>query len=121
MKRLRLALIWSKKHIRRKRTLNKLQKLCRRAAQFKIAYQFPMAHRTSNMLARLMNHQDRLLYTMQYFHGDKESARLYLRSMAIIWNFIPMELELAPNALHGSRHKPILMDLVIMITGFIIC
>ncbi len=86
---LRLALIWSKKHIRRKGTLNKMRKLCRRAAQFKVAYQFPQAHRTSNMVDRLMNHQDRLLYTMQYFHGDKESARLYLRSMALVWNFHP--------------------------------
>ncbi len=39
------------------------------------------------MVARLMNYQDRLLYTMQYFHGDKASARLYLRSMALVWNF----------------------------------
>ncbi len=89
LKGLRLALIWSKKHIRRKRTLKKLRKLCLRAAQFKVAYRFPHTHRTSNMLDRLMNHQDRLLYTMQYFHGDKESARLYLRSMALIWNFHP--------------------------------
>ncbi len=62
MKGLRQALIWSKKHIRRKRTLQKIRKLCRRAAQFKVAYQFPMAHRTSNLVDRLMNHQDRLLY-----------------------------------------------------------
>ena len=89
LKGLRLALIWSKKHIRRKRTLQKLRKLCRRAAQIKVAYRFPMAHRTSNLVDRLMNHQDRLLYTMQYFHGNKESARLYLRSMALIWNFHP--------------------------------
>ncbi len=87
--RLRIALIWSKKHIRRKRTLQKIRKLCRRAAQLKIAYRFPQAHRTSNMLDRLMNHQDRLLYSMQYFHGDKKSAKLYLRSMALIWNFHP--------------------------------
>ena len=66
-----------------------MRKLCRRAAQFKVAYQFPQAHRTSNMLDRLMNHQDRLLYTMQYFHGNKKSARLYLRSMALVWNFHP--------------------------------
>lgn len=89
LKRLRLALIWSKKHIRRKRTLQKIRKLCRHAAQFKVAYQFPHAHRTSNMVDRLMNHQDRLLYTMQYFHGNKQSARLYLRSMALVWNFHP--------------------------------
>ncbi|MGB5633757.1 MAG: hypothetical protein WBM86_13410, partial [Waterburya sp.] len=89
LKGLRLALIWSKKHIRRKRTLHKMRKLCRRAAQFKIAYRFRRAHRTSNMVDRLMNHQDRLLYTMQYFHGSTTSAKLYLRSMALIWNFHP--------------------------------
>ena len=89
LKGLRLALIWTKKHIRKKRTLNKMRKLCRRAAQFKVAYRFPMAHRTSNLVDRLMNHQDRLLYTMQYFHGTKESARLYVRSMALVWNFHP--------------------------------
>ncbi len=50
LKELRLALICRKKHIRRKRTLQKMRKLCRRAAQFKVAYQFPQAHRTSNML-----------------------------------------------------------------------
>ena len=87
LKGLRLALIWAKKQIRKKRTLKKLRKLCRRAMQFKVAYRFPHAHRTSNMLARLMNHQDRLLYSRQYFHGDKKSAKLYLRSMALIWNF----------------------------------
>lgn len=86
---LRLALIWTKKHIRRKRTLNKMRKLCGRAAQFQVAYQFPQAHRTSNMVDRLMNHQDRLLYTMQYFHGAQKSARLYLRSLALLWNFHP--------------------------------
>ena len=90
LKGLRLTLIWVKKHIRKKRTLNKMRKLCRRAAQFKIAYLFPQAHRTSNMVDRLMNHQDRLLYTMQYFHGTKESARLYVRSMALVWNFHPI-------------------------------
>ena len=89
LKRLRLALIWSKKHIRKKRTLHKMRKLCRRAAQFKIAYRFPQAHRTSNMVDRLMNHQDRLLYPMQYFHGSTASARLYLRAMALVWNFHP--------------------------------
>ena len=89
LKRLRLALIWSKKHIRRKRTLSKMRQLCRRAAQYTVDYHFPQAHRTSNMVDRLMNHQDRLLYTMQYFHGNKESARLYLRSMALVWNFHP--------------------------------
>jgi hypothetical protein len=32
---------------------------------------------------------------MQYFHGTKDSARLQLRAMALIWNFHP----------YGSRTK----------------
>jgi hypothetical protein len=36
-----------------------------------------------------MNHQDRYLYSMQYFHGTLESARLQLRAMALLWNFHP--------------------------------
>jgi hypothetical protein len=31
-------------------------------------------------LDRLMNYQDRILYAMQYLHGNKESARLYVRA-----------------------------------------
>ena len=65
LRRLRLALIWSKKHIRRKRTLQKIRKLCRRAAQFKVAYQFPMAHRTSNMVSLSLDESPRPL-TLHY-------------------------------------------------------
>ena len=36
-----------------------------------------------------MNHQDRLLYAMRYFHGDLASARLAVRAMAMLWNFHP--------------------------------
>ena len=49
----------------------------------------------------IWNHQDRLLYTMQYFHGDKESAKLYLRSMALVWNFHPYRA----RTLSGCRER----------------
>ena len=41
-------------------------KLCGKGPQFARAYRFPGAHRTSNALDRLMNHQDRRLYAMRY-------------------------------------------------------
>jgi hypothetical protein len=63
--------------------------LCGKASKFKAAYQNPTAHRTSNMVDRLMNYQDRLLYASQYFHGTAETTRLSLRAMALIWNFHP--------------------------------
>jgi len=36
-----------------------------------------------------MNYQDRILYTMQYFHGTEDATKLGLRAMALLWNFHP--------------------------------
>jgi hypothetical protein len=57
-------------------------KLCSRASRFVPAFEFPEASRTSNLVERLMNHQDRHLYAMRYFHGTRESAKLRARAMA---------------------------------------
>jgi hypothetical protein len=64
-------------------------KLCGKGPQFVRAYRFPGAHRTSNALDRLMNHQDRRLYAMGYLHGTPDAARLAMRAMALEWNFHP--------------------------------
>lgn len=69
--------------------LTKILNLSVKASQFTIAYSFPHAHRTSNMLDRLMNYQDHILVSMKYFHGSQDSANLALRSMAMLWNFHP--------------------------------
>jgi hypothetical protein len=53
------------------------------------AYQHPEAPRTTNMVDRLMNYQDRILEDMQLFHGTVESANLAARAMALLWNFHP--------------------------------
>jgi hypothetical protein len=67
----------------------KIAELCRKAPRFKTAFSTPGAYRTGNMTDRMMNYQDRILYAMQYFHGSHKSSLLYLRSMALIWNFHP--------------------------------
>jgi hypothetical protein len=69
--------------------VTKILHLSLKASQFTIAYNFPKAHRTSNMLDRLMHYQDRILFSMQYFHGHQDSANLALRAMAMLWNFHP--------------------------------
>jgi hypothetical protein len=71
--------------------------LCGKASKFIEAYQYPTAHRTSNMVDRLMNYQDRLLYASQYFHGTPETTRLSLRAMALIWNFHPYGTRMRNN------------------------
>ena len=64
-------------------------KRCGKGPQCARAYRFPGAHRTSNALDRLMNHQDRRLYAMGYLHGTPDAARLAMRAMALEWNFHP--------------------------------
>lgn len=63
--------------------------LCKKAPEFKKAFLYPGSHRTSNGIDRLMDYQDRILYSIRYFHGHRESAILYLRAMALMWNFHP--------------------------------
>lgn len=70
----------------------KILELCAKAADYKVAYLHPGAYRTSNGLERLMNYQDRILYSAQYFHGTRQSASLFARAMAMVWNFHPYDL-----------------------------
>jgi hypothetical protein len=71
------------------------------AANLKQTFEHPEAARTSNAVDRMMNYQDRVLYSMQYFHGTERSAQQAVRSMAILWNFhayIPKVRARAPYA-----------------------
>lgn len=69
--------------------LEKLRKLRTNRSAYTIAYDFPRAHRTSNMLDRVMQRMDRFLFSMQYFHGTKQSAIYTIRGWSLIFNFAP--------------------------------
>jgi hypothetical protein len=81
---------------------DKVTGLCNKAPQFKKTFSHPEAYRTSNMLDRLMSYQDRILYSIQYFHGYRTSALLYLRSMALLWNFHPYAKRSRHDGLRAS-------------------
>lgn len=66
-----------------------IEKLRRNIQAYTIAYDFPGAHRTSNMLDRLMQRMDRWLFHTQYFHGTVAAAELGVRGWALIQNFAP--------------------------------
>ena len=68
---------------------DKIEKLRKNLPSFSIAYDFPNSHRTSNMIDRLMQRMDRYLFCTQYFHGNRNSATLGVRSWALIQNFTP--------------------------------
>jgi hypothetical protein len=66
-----------------------IDKLKNNLTRFSIAYDIPQAHRTSNMLDRLMQRMDRHLYSTQYFHGNRTSAEQGMRAWALLYNFAP--------------------------------
>jgi hypothetical protein len=80
---------WAISNVNDSMVLSKILELCSNSPKFKLAFDFPQAHRTSASLDRLMNYQDRILYSSQYFHGSHQSAKLFLRASAILWNFHP--------------------------------
>jgi hypothetical protein len=63
--------------------------LCDKRAQFSRSYDHDYAHRTSNMVDRLMKFLDRACFNGQYFHGTFESAESRVRALALLWNFCP--------------------------------
>ena len=47
------------------------------------------AHRTSNMMDRLLQRMDRHLFSIHYFHGGLAAAECSIRGWALIQNFAP--------------------------------
>ena len=66
-----------------------IQKMRLNIEAYKTAYDFPGAHRTSNMLDRLMQKMDRHLLSTRFVHGSLAAAELSIRGWALIHNFAP--------------------------------
>jgi hypothetical protein len=56
---------------------------------FSRTYDHERAHRTSNLVDRLMKFLDRACLNAQYFHGPLASAELRVRALALLWNLCP--------------------------------
>jgi hypothetical protein len=87
--RLRRLRAWATAGLPEGALRQRVLKLCGKGPQCARASRFPGAHRTSNALDRLMNHQDRRLDAMRSLHGTPDAARLAVRAMAFQWNFHP--------------------------------
>jgi hypothetical protein len=66
-----------------------IDKLCAKADSFVLAFEYPEAYRTSNMVDRHMEPMARWLYSARYFHGHWLSAELHTRAWALLHNFWP--------------------------------
>jgi hypothetical protein len=69
--------------------LEAVRKLCSKVDRFVLAYDYPLAHRTSNMLDRHMNLMDRWLFSSRFFHGHWTSAERSIRAWALLHDFGP--------------------------------
>jgi hypothetical protein len=66
-----------------------IEKLCAKADLFVLAYQYPGAYRTSNMLDRHMLPMARWLEHARHFHGHWSAAERQVRSWSLLHNFWP--------------------------------
>lgn len=80
---------WARQTIPPSTGLEAILKLCSKGKEFEKAYDYPCAYRTSNMLDRIMDHQDRYLYSCRYFHGHRLSSEYSVRAWALLYNFHP--------------------------------
>ena len=87
--RVRRLVIWAENNALPDVFVTVFKKLQKNRDNYSIAYDHPQAHRTSNMLDRLMQNMDRHLFSTRYFHGSLEAAELNIRGWALIQNFAP--------------------------------
>lgn len=87
--RIRRLVEWCERNDAPFAIIDPITKLRKNIAAYRVAYDHPKAHRTSNMVDRLMQRMDRHLYSTQYFHGSMDAAQLSIRGWTLINNFAP--------------------------------
>ena len=79
---------WATQHLTGP-ALEAVHKLCAKAPRFALAFNYPNAHRTSNMIDRHMEPLARCLFSARFFHGHRISADFQMRGWALLHNFQP--------------------------------
>ena len=64
-------------------------KLCKKKKRWITHFDYPAAHRTSNMLDRLMRAMNRHAFNSQMFHSTISSTSKNFRAFALLYNFSP--------------------------------
>jgi hypothetical protein len=83
--------------------LQSILKLCLKFDLFATAYEFPNAHRTSNMVDRHMRLLDHFLFSSHSFHGHLMTAEFRIRAWALLHNFMPFCPRVAKEIPFTSR------------------
>lgn len=69
--------------------LETIRKLYAKVDRFVLAYDYPLAHRTSNMIDRHMDSLSRWLDSTRFFHGHWSSSERSVRAWALFHDFCP--------------------------------
>ena len=80
---------WTEKQVADSPMKKHILDLCAKRDRFVKSYDHEQAHRTSNMVDRLMKFFDRACFDGMYFHGNLLSGQQRVRAWAILWNFCP--------------------------------
>ena len=80
---------WTEKQVADSPMKKHILDLCAKRDRFIKSYDHEQAHRTSNMVDRLMKFFDRACFDSMYFHGNLLSGQQRVRAWAILWNFYP--------------------------------
>lgn len=86
--RLRHLLQWARTNLSGV-VLREVEDLCAKKRLWQQAYDHPGAHRTSNMLDRVMRSMHRYFFDGQHLHGGRNANELHARGWALLWNFTP--------------------------------
>jgi len=87
--RIRRLKEWAEIHVPTSPMKQHILDLCKKRDRFTVAYNHNNAHRTSNMIDRLMRTFDRACFNSMYFHGTIRSGNQRVRAWALLWNFCP--------------------------------
>ena len=102
--RLRRLREWAEEHVPDSAMKKHILDLCAKRDRFTKSYAHDNAHRTSNMVDRLMKFYDRACFDSQYFHGTLASGQQRVRAWAILWNFCPSSPITVKK--HGGQLSP---------------
>lgn len=80
---------WSKKWVPDSPMKENILKLCKKKRRWIQHFDYPKAHKTSNMIDRLMRAMNRHAFNSQMFHSSITSTSKNFRAFALLYNFSP--------------------------------
>lgn len=87
-------------------------KLCKKKNRWLVHFDFPKAHKTSNMIDRSMRAMNRHANNSQMFHGDVLSTTHNFRAFALLHNF-------SPSCLQAWDKSAVLVSPAARLNGFV--